>query len=270
MAELENSQNNPTMEEILQTIRGVIAGEVDGTPSADDDDVLELTEIAEEDALAGKDVLANIDDALSSAGEDAGDLTKRLQEALAAKPEEELAPAPVAAPTPPAPEPVVVAPEPEPIAPEPVSPPVIEEVAVAPTIEEVAVAPAPKPEPFPEPVAPALKPESIPEPVAPLHVELKKEPEMPMPDFSSAKNILANDDEGLVSEQSVEASADAIRELMAHIPKQGPSLRSGSTMEDLVIEAMRPYLKDWLDKNLPPLVKRLVEKEIRRLIPSDE
>ena len=46
----------------------------------------------------------------------------------------------------------------------------------------------------------------------------------------------------------------------------GPILgASGKTIEDLVREMLRPMLKDWIDKNLPPLVERLVEREIARL-----
>ena len=47
----------------------------------------------------------------------------------------------------------------------------------------------------------------------------------------------------------------------------GPVIGSqGKTLEDLVKETLRPVLKDWLDKNLPPMVERLVEREIARLI----
>jgi len=46
----------------------------------------------------------------------------------------------------------------------------------------------------------------------------------------------------------------------------GPALGTGGkTIEDLVREMLRPMLKDWLDRNLPPLVERLVEREIARL-----
>jgi hypothetical protein len=38
------------------------------------------------------------------------------------------------------------------------------------------------------------------------------------------------------------------------------------TLEDLVKSLLRPILKEWLDENLPPLVERLVEKEIARLV----
>jgi cell pole-organizing protein PopZ len=40
---------------------------------------------------------------------------------------------------------------------------------------------------------------------------------------------------------------------------------NGKTVEDLVKEMLRPMLKDWLDRNLPPMVERYVEREIVRL-----
>ena len=46
----------------------------------------------------------------------------------------------------------------------------------------------------------------------------------------------------------------------------GPAMGSGGrNLEDIVKEMLRPMLKDWLDKNLPPLVERYVEREIVRL-----
>jgi uncharacterized protein len=44
----------------------------------------------------------------------------------------------------------------------------------------------------------------------------------------------------------------------------GPSV-GGRNLEDIVKEMLRPMLKEWLDKNLPPLVERYVEREIVRL-----
>ena len=48
-------------------------------------------------------------------------------------------------------------------------------------------------------------------------------------------------------------------------PDPGPTMGAGKTLEDLVKEMLRPMLKDWLDKNLPPMVERFVEREIVRL-----
>jgi len=40
---------------------------------------------------------------------------------------------------------------------------------------------------------------------------------------------------------------------------------SGNTLEGLVREMLKPMLREWLDKNLPPVVERMVAKEIARL-----
>jgi cell pole-organizing protein PopZ len=40
----------------------------------------------------------------------------------------------------------------------------------------------------------------------------------------------------------------------------------GGTIEDLVIELLRPMMREWLDQNLPIIVERIVQKEIRRLV----
>jgi cell pole-organizing protein PopZ len=49
-------------------------------------------------------------------------------------------------------------------------------------------------------------------------------------------------------------------------PDPGPAISNGGkTIEDLVKEMLRPMLKEWLDKNLPPMVERYVEREISRL-----
>jgi cell pole-organizing protein PopZ len=42
--------------------------------------------------------------------------------------------------------------------------------------------------------------------------------------------------------------------------------RPGLTLEDLVREELRPLLKSWLDSNLPALVERIVRAEIQRVI----
>ena len=44
-------------------------------------------------------------------------------------------------------------------------------------------------------------------------------------------------------------------------------VRSGETsLESLTRELLRPALAEWLDKNLPPLVERLVAAEIARIV----
>ena len=44
-------------------------------------------------------------------------------------------------------------------------------------------------------------------------------------------------------------------------------VRSGETsLEGLTRELLRPVLAEWLDKNLPPMVERLVAAEIARIV----
>lgn len=179
-------ESDQSMEDILQSIKRIIADEGDAAPTASGSDVLELTELLAEDAAPPV-----------------------------------VAPAPTPAPMPepaPAPEPVRV----------------------------MEPAPAPMPEPTPMP-APIMAPEPMPAP-APLAA-------LPT---------------GLMSDVALAASAAALNALShKHEPMAmshtSPVLRSGVTVEDLVVEALKPMLKEWLDGNLPELVRTLVEREIRRM-----
>lgn len=73
----------------------------------------------------------------------------------------------------------------------------------------------------------------------------------------------------LVSEGAAERSARAMEALRAAIRReaghQTVPLDEGAnrTVEDVVRELVKPMLREWLDANLPRLVERLVEKEIR-------
>lgn len=40
-----------------------------------------------------------------------------------------------------------------------------------------------------------------------------------------------------------------------------------SVLENLVIEALKPQLTNWLNANLPDIVRNIVEKEIKKLVP---
>jgi cell pole-organizing protein PopZ len=182
-----------SMEDILQSIKRIIADEGEPPPAAGSD-VLELTDLLAEDAAPPV-----VDDTKEAVP------TVSLDEIIAEpEPAPEVTVAPQAAPEP------VVASAPEPM-------------------------PAPAPEPKPEPV--------VAKPVA---------------------------SEGLMAEATLNASVAALNAL-SHVPAPAvsslpsPAFRSGATVEDLVLEALKPMLKEWLDGNLPTLVSTLVEKEIRRL-----
>jgi cell pole-organizing protein PopZ len=78
----------------------------------------------------------------------------------------------------------------------------------------------------------------------------------------------------LVSEESATEAASALNALantveieeLASAPRSNTYIGNGSrTLEDMALELMRPLLRDWLDHNLPPIVDRLVQKEIERI-----
>jgi len=76
--------------------------------------------------------------------------------------------------------------------------------------------------------------------------------------------------EELVSAASADAARQSLDALTAAVtPAVAAAVASpapaGRTMEDVVLEALRPMLKDWLDANLPALVEAMVAKEIKRI-----
>lgn len=91
------------------------------------------------------------------------------------------------------------------------------------------------------------------------------------------KDIAFDHDEfsqALMSGGSSAAAASAFAELEQEMsapprpsaPSGAAPLRGGSlTVEQLVMDAVRPLLKDWLDQNLPGMVENLVRSEIERV-----
>lgn len=55
---------------------------------------------------------------------------------------------------------------------------------------------------------------------------------------------------------------------MLSAPRAAPQIvRSGETsLEGMVRDLLRPALAEWLDRNLPPMVERLVAAEIARIV----
>lgn len=94
--------------------------------------------------------------------------------------------------------------------------------------------------------------------------------EMPQPSLEPARP-----DSALLGGGAATSTASAFSRLSQAVqdsvaqpatPDPGPAVgSSGKTVEDLVKEALRPMLKEWLDRNLPGLVERYVEREIARL-----
>lgn len=101
-------------------------------------------------------------------------------------------------------------------------------------------------------------------------------------DLAAEARILDEADEADENMPAIEIEADgpllgddahsSMRDSLAALamlsqPGARPQIvRSGETsVESLMRELLRPALAEWLDKNLPPLVERLVADEIRRI-----
>ena len=112
-------------------------------------------------------------------------------------------------------------------------------------------------------------PAQAPAPAPMIHAEPEPEPE-PEPHRQESLGPMAEDEERLISATTAAASVAALSQLV----NRGAGERAGElplgavnrTLEDLVRELLRPLLKNWLDENLPPMVERLVQDEIARLV----
>ena len=108
-----------------------------------------------------------------------------------------------------------------------------------------------------------------PEPLASPRIDPVRAAEMPQPSVepSAGDELVGSGVVGVAASAFArlnQAVQDSVPQPAAHEP--GPSVdANGKTIEDLVKEMLRPMLKEWLDRNLPPMVERFVEREIVRL-----
>lgn len=218
----EPSQEEPSMEEILASIRRIISedGEDEEKPDA-------ARPTAEDGSNPGADGLsteAQLADSaeLSGAGDGVLELTNEVDEdgnVVEAQALEQSEPA----------------------------------AETAETAETSDFAPVPE-------SASELAPETTPAPAA-----------APDAQFSPAPPVVASD-EPLMETFTKETAAGAFAALASQI---GPGSAdensqkitpSGRTIEDHVLEMLRPMLREWLDKHLPQMVQRLVQRELDRII----
>jgi len=81
------------------------------------------------------------------------------------------------------------------------------------------------------------------------------------PEPSSTKEETSeNQQSGLVSADAEARITSALQELSAALSQEG--VRS---IEEIVAEELRPLLSAWLDQNMPSIVERMVAKELERM-----
>ncbi|GAB4529650.1 MAG: pole-organizing protein PopZ [Parvularculaceae bacterium] len=96
-------------------------------------------------------------------------------------------------------------------------------------------------------------------------IEPDPEPELvaePAPAFDIDQPIDEDDKEPLLSKPAANAAASAFLSLSRDI---GLDYGEGHTLEDIVRQLLRPMLKQWLDDHLPGIVEEKVNKEIARV-----
>jgi cell pole-organizing protein PopZ len=75
--------------------------------------------------------------------------------------------------------------------------------------------------------------------------------------------------ESLVSDRAAGAATGAFARLSQAVQRTPPELaiadEAGRSVEQFIEDMMRPMLQEWLDQNLPVLVERIVQKEIQKI-----
>lgn len=126
------------------------------------------------------------------------------------------------------------------------------------TVEFTEPEAVPEPEPMPEPEPePVFEPEPITSSlsaVAPAAAVIEKPVVEPVMD----------DTDSLLTDNAKAASMDSLTRLAQNIAISRAG--QGGTLEDIVRELVKPMLRDWLDRNLPPMIERMVERELERLV----
>lgn len=82
------------------------------------------------------------------------------------------------------------------------------------------------------------------------------------------QRAMAMPGESLVSEEAASAATAAFAKLARSLGREQPSPMipdSGKSIEVFLAELLRPLLKEWLDHNLPMIVERVVEQEVKKL-----
>ncbi len=84
-------------------------------------------------------------------------------------------------------------------------------------------------------------------------------------------NSKLHEENKLISKTTEEATSTILNQLKQAVTKKDHlRLNSQATVEDIVTEILKPQLKEWLDQNLPSIVKTIVEKEVKKLISPED
>lgn len=138
------------------------------------------------------------------------------------------------------------------------------------------VDPEPEVEPIPsfleDPVEEAPPAVPLPEP-DPIHVDLREQEEEPAlpapepesPDFDDVPETPEDVPDSILTDRAAGAALAAFSKLTGSMPIRSPDSPGQGTLEDIVRDMLRPMLRTWLDDNLPPIIEKLVRRELEKL-----
>ncbi len=261
MSKADKGNAEPSMEEILASIRRIISDDKE-------DDVPVETPVADAPTPVAKPAAPQTNTPKPT--------DMPIQPPVAASPPALVDPAATAAPS--------VAPEMPPAAPEVVHVPDMppqegaEEMELTEILDDEPMVDLPGVEPAPAQTAPevvAAIVDEVFEPAAPpaataadtAIVVSDAAEQVPVTDYTAP----SDHERSLVSPPVRALSTNMLADLAGAIHARGFVLGNVSmTLEDLIRDLMRPHLKDWLDKNLPGIVERMVRAEIERMVREAE
>ena len=124
-------------------------------------------------------------------------------------------------------------------------------------------------EPYAEPAEAMFQEEEVPsqEPIEDEE-DLVEEEDQDEEVFELTPNMKAQPDRALISHNAVDSATD-VWARWARAIRDRRDIAVGSrdgTLESMVRTMLRPLLKEWLDRNLPYLIERLVKKEIDLMV----
>jgi len=134
--------------------------------------------------------------------------------------------------------------------------------------EEEAIPSAPKPAPGHEtanqteeciaPIAQKSEPAAQSEPPK-THIETE---DVDMIKHNVTEAMALSADDTILNEATTTAASEAFRNLSESVRI---SSGEGNTLEDLVVQMLKPMIKEWLNENLPTIVEQKVEEEVQRV-----
>ena len=139
----------------------------------------------------------------------------------------------------------------------------------APPAPEPVFEPAPVVKAAPPPPPPAPEPEDdileLNNPIEPepMEIDLQEYEEPAAPPPPPPRQAAPVD--SILTENARNATLSSMAKLAGNMPITRHREYGNVTLEDLVREMLHPMLRDWLSDNLPPMVERMVQKELEKL-----